>query len=73
MLCEDELSSIFECLKSQKQMFSAQKVQYQKEKIIEQTFFQGKVSIINAFRVKYDYLAVLYYDSMALYNLKKGI
>jgi hypothetical protein len=54
-------------------MFSAQKVQYQKEKIIEQTFFQGKVSIINAFRVKYDYLAVLYYDSMALYNLKKGI
>lgn len=67
------MSDIYNSLLKQTEIFTQQKKQYQKEKIIEQIFLENKVSIINAFRVRYDYLAVLYEDSIALYSLKKGI
>lgn len=54
------MSDIYNSLLKQTEIFTQQKKQYQKEKIIEQIFLENKVSIINAFRVRYDYLAVLY-------------
>ena len=73
IICEDEMNCIFNCLVTQANIFSSQKKQYQREKIIEHVFLESKVSIVNAFRVRYDYLAVLYAESIALYSLKKGI
>jgi len=73
IICEDEMNCIYNCLMSQSLIFTAQKKQYQREKIVEHVFLEGKVAIINAFRVRYEYLAVLYADSISLYSLKKGI